>query len=187
MGKKVKYIGGNLIEFEILKLVDKYDPILTTPTQDIDFEVMKGMEVASMSMSLMETLNKMNALGLAANQVGLKYSMFALNVGKQIMGFINPKILAVSETKSDYKEGCLSFPGLLLSIKRPEWVEIEFYGVSGEKREQRFDGLTATVIQHEIDHLRGIRFVDLVPKMVLEREKAKIKSNMRKMKRMTAA
>jgi len=183
MSKKVKYVDGNLIEYEIYKLVDSYDPILRKPTTPIDFETMPGKEVAYYSMSLMETLNSLGGLGLSANQVGLPYRMFALNMGDKIWCLINPVVIEKSITKTKYKEGCLSFPGLFLEIGRPSSVTVEFQAANGEKKIQTFDGLTATCVQHEMDHLDGICYTDLVSPIKLQRAKEKAKLHERKVKR----
>jgi peptide deformylase len=84
---------------------------------------------------------------------------------------------------SDFKEGCLSFPGLYLKIRRSSKIRVKFNAIGGEEIEQEFDGLTATVIQHEVDHLNGICYTDLINDVVLQREKRKMKVNIKKMKR----
>lgn len=181
--KKVKYIDGNLIEYEIYSLVDSYDPILRKPTQLIDFETMPGKDVSYLAMSLMETLNELKGLGLSANQVGLPYRMFALNMGDKIWNLINPVVIEKSITKTKYKEGCLSFPGLFLEIGRASSITVEFQAINGAKMVQQFDGLTATCVQHELDHLDGKVYTDLVSPIKLQRAKEKARLHERKVKR----
>lgn len=183
MSKKVKYVDGNLIEYEIYKLVDSYDPILRKPTTPIDFETMPGKDVTYLSMSLMETLNHLKGLGLSANQIGLSHRMFALNMGDKIWCMINPVIVEKSLTRSKYNEGCLSFPNLFLQIGRASSITIEFQTASGSKMVQQFDGLTATCVQHELDHLDGKLYTDLVSPIKLERAKEKARLHERKVKR----
>ena len=108
-------------------------------------------------------------------------------MGEKIWMMINPVITESGTETSDYKEGCLSFPGLYLKVSRPAHIKVRFQAVNGEFIEQEFDGLTATVIQHEVDHLNGICYTDLVSPITLDREKRKVKTNLKKMKRMTAA
>lgn len=189
MTKKVKFVNGNMMEYEILPLVSQYDKILREPTKPVDFETMPGNEIAYMAMSLMESCNFHHGLGLSANQVGLPYRMCAINMLGQdkIWCLINPVVLERSETKSKFKEGCLSFPGLFLDIGRPESVTVEFQAINGEKLVQEFDGLTATCVQHEIDHLDGVVYTDLVSKVKLDMAKRKVKTNLKKMRRMVAA
>ncbi len=179
--RKLKFVNGDMIEYEELKLVDKYDPILRQPTEDIDFGSVPGKEISFLGMSLMETLNKLGGLGLSANQVGLKHRIMALNLDSKIWCLINPKVIERSSDTTSFKEGCLSFPGLFLTIGRPSSITVEFQAFNGEKITQKFDGLTATVVQHELDHLDGKVFTDLVPKVILERERKKIKKNTRRM------
>ena len=183
MGKMIKYVDGNLVEYEIMKRVDEYDPILRQPTKEVDFSDPTA-KVDYYAISLAETLGKLDGLGLSANQVGLPLRMFAMNAGDKIWILINPKILWKSETTSEYKEGCLSFPGLELKIKRAASVEIEFYALGGQKVVQKFDGLTARIVQHEIDHLDGICFTDLISPIKLSMAKDRVKSNMRKLRKM---
>lgn len=183
MSKKIKIIDGNIIEYEIYKLVDSYDPILKKPTTPIDFETMSGKDIAYYSVSLMETLNVLQGLGLAANQVGLPYRMFALNMGEKIWSLINPVIVERSVIRSKFDEGCLSFPGLFLKVGRSESVTVEFYAANGKKLVQQFDGLTATCVQHEIDHLDGICFTSLVGEIKLQKAMEKSRLHKRKVKR----
>jgi len=184
--KKIKFIDGEMVEYQILGLVDSYDPILREPTKEIDFDQMAGKDVAFLAMSLMESLNHHKGLGLSANQVGIGARMCAINMIEEnkIYCLINPKILAVSEEETKYKEGCLSFPGLFLEIGRPSWVEIEFQAVNGERMTKRFDGIYSTCVLHELDHLDGVVFTSRVSSIKLDMARRKINQNKRKMKRM---
>ena len=183
MSKKIKFVNGEMFEYEILRLVDSYDPILRTPTMPIDFDKMDGRQVSYYGMSLMETLIHLNGLGLSANQVGIPYRMFSINLGEKIWCLINPVVLERSVGKTKYKEGCLSFPGLYLEIGRPSSVTVEFQAFNGDKITQTFDGLTATCVQHEMDHLDGICYTDLVSPIKLEKAKEKARVHGRKVKR----
>lgn len=187
MSKKLKFLNGQMFEYEILKLVDLHDPILKQPTQLVDFEKLGYGEVNYMGLSLMETLNKLSGLGLSANQVGIPYRMFALNVGDKIWCLINPKVIYASKKISKYKEGCLSYPGLYLEIGRPESIVVEFQALGGEVVQHEFDGLTATCVMHELDHLDGIMYTDRVPRVKLIRAKEKVKTNLKKMKKLAKA
>lgn len=186
MAKMLKIIDGNFIEYEILKLVDEYDPILHTPTKELSFtDYDENSKPSYVAFSIAETLSKRDgALGLSANQCGLPYRMFAMNSGDKIWMFINPKIVWASETLSEYNEGCLSYPGLFLKPKRASSVEIEFQELGGNVMRQKFDGLTATIVQHEIDHLDGISFIKKVSPIKLAMAKDRVKSNIRKFKKM---
>lgn len=184
MGKMVKYYKGNLIEFEILKLVDFYDPILRQPTVPVKFDTLDEQKRASyVAFSLAETLSEMQGLGLSANQVGLKERVCAINMNTEIWTMFNPEIIESSMTPADYAEGCLSYPGLYLKLNRPDHIKVRFQAIGGQTVEHEFDGLTAVCIQHEIDHLDGKVFTDKVSPIKLDQAKRKIKQNLKKMRR----
>jgi peptide deformylase len=184
MAKVVKYHNGSLIEYEIYKLVDFYDPILRQPTIPVKLETAADRKNAdTVALSLAETLAKSQGLGLSANQCGRTERMFAINMGEQIWTLINPEIIEKSDTLSDMSEGCLSYPGLYLKLKRPDHIKIKFQAINGEWIEQEFDGLTAVCVQHEIDHLDGKMFTDLVSPIKLDLAKKKVKQNMKRWKK----
>lgn len=185
--KKIKFVNGQIYEYEIYDLVDFYDPILRKPTEWVDAANV-SIEFSHIAFSLMETLNHYEGLGLSANQVGLPYRMFALNIGKQIWCLVNPVVISQSEKKTNYAEGCLSYPGLYVTVGRPESIVVEYNMIgSNERKRQQFDGLTATCVLHEIDHLDGIVYTDRIPKVKLMKAKEKVKTNLKKMKRMQKA
>ena len=184
MAKIVKYREGSLVEYEIYKLVDFYDPILRQPTIPVKLETAADRKHADIvALSLAETLSKTQGLGLSANQCGRTERMFAINMGEQIWTLINPEIVTKSDTFSDMAEGCLSYPGLYLKLKRPDNIKVKFQAINGEWIEQEFDGLTAVCIQHEIDHLDGKMFTDLVSPIKLDLAKKKVKQNMKRWKK----
>lgn len=184
MSKIVKYHNGSLVEYEIYKLVDFYDPVLRTPTIPVKLETLAERQHAdAIALSLSETLKKYEGLGLSANQCGRTERMFALNMGEQIWTMFNPVIIERSETLSDLQEGCLSYPGLYLKLKRSDKIKIKFQAINGEWIEQEFDGLTAVCVQHEIDHLDGKMFTDLVSPMKLDQAKRKVKQYKKRWKK----
>jgi peptide deformylase len=181
--RKIKFVDGNMVTYEIMPLVDKYDPILRQKMTPVDFETMSGHEIAFEAMSLMESLNHYHGVGLSANQIGLKHRMCAVSVDDKVWSLINPVIIDKSITIMNLLEGCLSFPGLFLKIGRPDWVEVEFNAANGDKMNKRFEGLLSIVVQHEMDHLDGIVYTDLVSPTKLEMARRKVKTNLRKIKR----
>lgn len=180
--KKIRFIDGNMVEYQIYDLVDCYDPILYKPTQIVEPKDFDSMNIANICISLAETLDSLGGLGLSANQVGLPHRICVINMGDKIWMMVNPKITFKSEDRSKFKEGCLSFPGLYLDIGRPTHIKVQFQAVNGDLLEHEFDGLTATVIQHEIDHLDGICYTTLISPTKLEIEKRRAKKNRRKMR-----
>lgn len=185
--RKIKFIDGNMVEYEVLPLVDQYDPILREPCVPLDFEKEHGKDVAYWVVSLIESCAAYHGLGLSANQVGLKHRICAINMLEEgkVYCLINPRIVDKAPTNSFYKEGCLSFPGLFLEIGRPEWVEVEFNAANGEVIKKKFEGIWATCVQHELDHLDGIVYTSLVSPIKLDIAKRKVKQNLRKMRRAT--
>lgn len=120
-----------------------------------------------------EFMTKNHGIGLAANQIGLTKRVFVMG-SKNIEGFpepfalFNPRLLEVSEEQDLYKEGCLSYPGLYLSVKRPSVIKVEYQDSQGNVHEAAMSGLVARCFQHELEHLDGICFVDKVSQMKLQ-------------------
>jgi peptide deformylase len=114
-----------------------------------------------------------HGIGLAANQIGLAKRVFVIG-SRNIDGFpepfavFNPRVLRVSEEQELMKEGCLSYPDLWLSIKRPAVIEVEYQDSKGNTHEVAMSGLIARCFQHELDHLNGVCFVDIVSPMKLQ-------------------
>lgn len=119
-------------------------------------------------------------IGLAANQIGLTKRVFVMGCNN-MEGFpapfavINPEILTASEETTLTKEGCLSFPGLFLSIKRPKEITARYQNEKGEWLESTMDGLIARCFQHEFDHLNGVCFVEKVSRLKLKLAMGKLK------------
>lgn len=186
MAKMVKYYKGDLVEYEVFKLVDFYDPILREPTVPMKFDTPDDLKRSSyLAFSLSETLSELQGLGLSANQVGLKERVCVINMNTEIWVMFNPEIIDKSLVPADYAEGCLSYPGLYLKLNRPNHIKVRFQAVGGQIVEHEFDGLTAVCIQHEIDHLDGKLFTQQVSPIKLEQAKRKVKQNLRKMKKFT--
>ena len=185
MSRMIKYYNGNLVEYEVFKLVDFYDDILKTPTISWDFNTRPHSESESLAFSLAETMSKLGGLGLSANQVGLKDRVCVINMGKEAWVMFNPVIIERSEARANYSEGCLSYPGLYLKIERSDHIKVRFQTAGGDFIEREMDGLTAVCVQHEIDHLDGIRYTDKVNSIKLEQAKRKVKKTLKKMSHVT--
>lgn len=112
-------------------------------------------------------------IGLAANQIGLTKRVFVMG-SENILGFpkpfalFNPRIIESSQEQVLDQEGCLSYPGLFLMVKRPAWIIAEYQNSKGDLIEAKFEGYLAKCFQHELDHLDGICFVDKVSQMKLQ-------------------
>ena len=99
-----------------------------------------------------------NGIGLAANQVGVGYRIFAMRGTPENFVCFNPRIVQPSEEQVVLEEGCLSYPGLIVKVKRPQHIRCRFQTPNGETLTKTFTGMSARVFQHELDHLDGVIF-----------------------------
>ena len=113
-------------------------------------------------------------IGLAANQIDINKRVCVVNV-KEPLYFINPKIVEESKEKQLLEEGCLSFPNLFFTVSRPKHVVVSWQDEKLNEQVDRFAGIWAQCIQHEIDHLNGVLFIDHVSKFKLKRAREKQK------------
>jgi peptide deformylase len=146
------------------------DPILrqvSTPIETVDSEVKKLAD------DMLETMYDAPGIGLAAIQIGVARRMLVLDVAKdgedkQPLVFINPEIVASSDARSVYEEGCLSIPDYYAEVERPATITVRHLDRDGKERVAEADGLLATCLQHEIDHLNGVLFIDYISKLKRE-------------------
>lgn len=181
MEKKIKLVDGQIYEYVLYDRVDPYSDILKQKLEPFDFNN-PPINPRHLAISLIETMVKYRGLGMAANQVGLPYRVFVM--GAEGVGFacFNPEIVS-SSGEETYEEGCISFPGLFLKIKRASSINVRFIDMNGAQQEKRFDGLTARIFQHELDHLNGINFISKVSPITLQKAKQKVKQNVKKLER----
>ena len=119
---------------------------------------------------MLETMYAAPGIGLAAIQIGIPKRVIILDIDqkegqKNPMFFVNPEIIEKSENRSTYEEGCLSVPGQFAEITRPEKCFVKYLDYYGQKKEIKAEGMLATCIQHEMDHLEGILFIDYLSKL----------------------
>lgn len=107
-----------------------------------------------------ETMKDVKGLGLASNQVGILKRVFTYDIGEGSEVMINPRIVWESEEKNEDIEGCLSVPGVEVTVRRPSKIKVEGLGTDGKKKTIEAEGLLARVMQHEIDHLNGMLIID---------------------------
>jgi len=151
----------------ILEIKKYPDPFLRKKNQEVK-EVTP--EIKQLAENMVETMIKNQGIGLSASQVGELKRIIVVQLIRERTPeerskitpqiFVNPKIIKKSRETIIDEEGCLSFPGLFLKIKRAKWVEIEALNEKGEKIHLETKGLPARIFQHEIDHLDGILFID---------------------------
>ena len=134
---------------------------------------------------MLETMYAANGIGLAAIQIGVPKRIIVMDISKdesrkEPRFFVNPKIKNKDQSKSTYEEGCLSVPNQFAEIERPSKCDVEYLDYNGEKQILHADGLLATCIQHEMDHLEGILFIDYLSKLkksMIIKKLSKSKSN----------
>jgi len=131
-------------------------------------------EVRALVEDMFETMYKAPGVGLAAIQVGVPRRIVTVDTAKKDepknpQVFINPEIVWSSEEKSAYEEGCLSIPEYYEEVERPSEVKVRFMDLAGKTQEVAANGLLATVLQHEIDHINGVLFIDHISKLKRDR------------------
>jgi len=144
----------------ILEIKKYPNPVLRKKCQEVT-EITD--EIRNLSQDIKETVKQKDGLGLAAPQIGELKRIIIVQAVNGAEVFINPKITRKSKGTEIREEGCLSFPGLFLKIKRAGEIEMEFLNLRGEKKEMKAGGLSARIFQHEIDHLDGILLIDRIP------------------------
>ncbi len=154
-----------------MKLLFYPDEWLTKEVKSFDFEKQDAKVIENQMITLM---NLSKGVGLAANQVGLDSQIFVMtNKYGEKFSIINPTVIAASKEIVEGDEGCLSFPGLILKVKRAQLIAVEFYDPKGDKQNLEFTDWDARVFQHEFDHLFGVNFINRVSKLRLDRAKKK--------------
>ncbi len=148
--------------------------ILTEPNKilrQISLPVEKiGKEEQILMDDMLETMYMAKGIGLAAIQVGVPKRIIVMDIGnrdkkKEPMYFVNPIIKNKNSNHSTYEEGCLSVPNQFAEVNRPSSCEVEYLDYNGNKKILKASGLLATCIQHEMDHLEGILFIDYLSKL----------------------
>jgi peptide deformylase len=137
-----------------------------------DWNFLIDQNAEQLEKSMIDFMIAANGIGLAANQIGITKRVFVMG-SNNIPGFpepfavFNPRIVETSTDIVVDQEGCLSYPGLFLTVKRPSWIVAEYQNSRGDTIEARFEGYLAKCFQHELDHLDGICFVDKVSPLKL--------------------
>ena len=151
----------------IRKILQEPDPILRQISQPVETV---GIEEQQLMDDMLQTMLDVPGIGLAAIQIGVPRRVIVLNISqeknkKNPMYFVNPVIKNKSNELSRYEEGCLSLKNVFVEVDRPNKCEVEYLDYNGEKKNIKCDGLLATCIQHEVDHLNGVLMVDYLSKL----------------------
>jgi|TARA_R100001143_G_scaffold59615_1_gene58333 peptide deformylase len=160
-----------MAKLEILEFPDPRLRTVAKPVETVDDALRKLID------DMIETMYEASGIGLAASQVNVHKRLLVIDVSEtrdQPLVFVNPEITPLTEDLAPYEEGCLSVPGFYEKVERPSRVRINALDRNGEPFEIETDGLLATCIQHEIDHLDGKLFVDYVSRLKRDRIKKKL-------------
>lgn len=140
----------------ILPLVPRDHSLLKTELEPFDFSN-PPTDPIQLAKDLTETMLHHNGIGLAANQVGLPYRVFVIK-SNPILACFNPKIVSITGEEVDLEEGCLTFPNYYVKIRRPKMIRVRYTYPNGNTVTEIYDGITARIFQHELDHLNGVLF-----------------------------
>ena len=149
----------------VMDIVHYGDPILRRKCSPVS----NFSNLSSLVDDLFDSMYEAEGIGLAANQVGIDMNLFVIHITDTDEDdtprvFINGEII-VSRGECDFPEGCLSIPQVSLDITRPETIIFRYQGLDQEWREEEFNGLLGRAIQHEMDHLEGILFIDYLSRL----------------------
>ena len=168
-------------------LVEEASQVLRTPPEVFDFDN-PPEDPKEIAENMSKAMDKFGGLGLSANQVGLPYRMFVMRTMHEgdeeatNVPYFNPELIRVSQETELMKEGCLSFPDLYLMIKRSKTIEFKYQDVEGKEHTVMLEGIGARCVQHEIDHLNGIIFLQRASRLKLERaQKARVKERKKRL------
>ena len=166
----------------VKKILTEPNKLLRQVSKSVD---KVGDEERALMNDMLETMYDAPGIGLAAIQIGVPKRIIVMDIGrdenqKEPRYFVNPVIKNKNEEKAKYEEGCLSVPDQFAEIERPNSCEVEYLDYDGKKQLLKADGLLATCIQHEMDHLEGILFIDYLSKLkksMIIKKLSKIKVN----------
>lgn len=177
--------GANVVKeqrIDPLPLYDDNHPMLQDEIP-VYIEMLPNPQMNLLIQRLKMTLKKFGGLGLSANQCGVFERVFVIGYGDEAFACINPKVVETSQELVKEKEGCLSYPGMYLTVPRYKWIVAEFINESGQLVQQRFEGITARCFLHELDHMNGVRFVDHVGPVAIRLARQKQEKNIKKLQR----
>lgn len=170
----------------LCKMVEKGHPVLNLKLEGVSEDLDRNQTVED----LVETMTDKGGIGLSANQVGLLERVFVMYSDfkeKKIMACFDPKIIEYADEDIVMDEGCLTYPGLWLKVKRPVWIKATWEDQNGVKDEYQLAGLEARVFQHEYDHMEGTNFTNQVSKMKLNMAKKRLQKVTKKVDRLKSA
>ena len=150
----------------MLKIIKFPDTVLRTICREWLFDGEQTIiDAEKLEKDMISAMFAFDGIGLAAPQVGIDYRVFVMghkDFPESAQAFFNPMVVATTEEIDDLEEGCLSFPGIFVNIKRPKKIKARWQNSKGEWQEDEFDGYNCKCFLHELDHLEGVVFQDRV-------------------------
>ena len=128
----------------------------------------EDVDASMLTNIMLDRMTEMGGVALSAPQVGLNTCMFVMGIDQARIEVFNPTIVSYSKDEALMNEGSLTFPGMLVVVKRPNTVTVEYYNKKGELQQNEFQGLTARIFQHAFDHLQGTSIKEKVSKLKWE-------------------
>ena len=143
------------------------DPVLRKSALPVENITAKTLQLLD---DMAETMYDAPGIGLAGPQIGELKRLIVMDCSRdneksELWQMINPEVIELSEDNSTLEEGCLSIPGHTADVSRPDWIKLRFTDIKGKEQQIKAEGLLAACIQHEIDHLNGILFIDHISKL----------------------
>ena len=166
---------------EVSKLLEPNNIILRTRMESVS----KDCDREKVRQDLIDSMEHYQGVGLSANQIGVAERVFIMYEDvntRKILTCFNPNIIETSKEQILIDEGCLTYPGVWLKVKRPIAIKVEFEDEKGEKHEREFQGLTSRIFQHEYDHMQGTDFTQKVSRLKIERAMKKLNKTVKKLK-----
>lgn len=158
------------------------NPILREKTKDLTKDFLKTDDFRQLLEDLKDSMKHYGGIGIAAPQIGIDLNIaiielvgmnrYGENIDLPLTAFINPKITFLTDEEQGFWEGCLSVPGLRGFVERPKKIKVSYLSVDGKDSEIIAEGFLATVLQHELDHLQGVLYIDRIkdPKLISYQE-----------------
>jgi len=170
----------------LCKMVEKGHPILNIKLEGVSKDLDRNQTVED----LVETMTHEGGIGVSANQLGLMERVFVMYSDfkeKKIITCFDPQIIEYADEDVLMTEGCLTYPGLWLKVKRPVWIKATWEDQNGVKDEYQLAGLEARIFQHEYDHMEGTNFTNQVSKMKLSMAKKRLQKVTKKVDKLKSA
>ena len=167
---------------EVSKLLEPNNLILRTRMESVS----KDCDREKVRQDLIDSMEHYQGVGLSANQIGVSERVFIMYEDvntRKILTCFNPKIVETSKEEISIDEGCLTYPGVWLKVKRPIAIKVEFEDEKSEKYEITLEGLSSRIFQHEYDHMEGTDFTQKVSRLKIERAMKKLNKTVKKIQR----